>query len=178
MNVKNYKEKLNVPAGITVKLDAGLLTVTGTKGELKRNFFDPNMKISIQDNAIVVDIPKMSKREKTQLGTIFAHMKNMFRGVNEGFVYKLKICSGHFPMNVTVKNHEFIIKNFIGEKVPRILRFNPCVSIKIDGDIVTIEAIDIELAGQVASQIEKLSTRVGFDRRIFQQGIFITEKPE
>ena len=41
-----------------------------------------------------------------------------------------------------------------------------------------IEANEIELAGQAAGSIEKLSSRTGFDKRIFQQGIFITEKPK
>ena len=178
MNVKNYQETIGVPKEITIKLENDVLIVTGPKGELKRNFFHPQIKLSVQDNKVLLNIPKMTKREKTQLGTIKAHINNMFRGVKLGFVYKMKICSGHFPMNVSVKNNEFIIKNFIGEKVPRVLKLNPGVKVVVDGEFVTVEATDIELAGQVAGQIEFLSKRVGFDRRIFQQGIFITEKPK
>jgi len=112
------------------------------------------------------------------LGTYVAHLNNLFRGVKEGFVYKLKICSGHFPMNVSIKNDEFIIKNFIGEKVPRVLKINSDVKVNIDGEVITIESNNIELAGQTAGSIEKLSSRTGFDKRIFQQGIFIIEKPK
>ena len=81
-------------------------------------------------------------------------------------------------MNVSVKNNEFIIKNFIGEKYPRVLKLDPAVKVKVDGEVVVVEASDIEVAGQTAGSIEKLSTRTGFDRRIFQQGIFIIEKPK
>jgi len=46
----------------------------------------------------------------------------MIRGVTEGYTYKLKICSGHFPMNVSLKGDVLEIKNFIGESVPRKLK--------------------------------------------------------
>ena len=177
MKFKNYQETIEVPEGIEAKLDNTVLIVKGPKGELKRDFVDPRMKFSIQGNKITIDLPILTKREKKQLGTFVAHIKNMFVGAKEGFVYKLKICSGHFPMNVSVKNSEFIIKNFIGEKIPRVLKLNPDVKVGVDGEIITVEANNIELAGQTAGSIEQLSKRPGFDRRIFQQGIFITDKP-
>ncbi|MBT4823717.1 50S ribosomal protein L6 [Candidatus Woesearchaeota archaeon] len=178
MKFKDYHEKIDVPEGIEISLNGTELAIKGKKGEIKRDFFDPKIIIAIVGKQIVFDIQIMRKREKTQLGTFVAHIKNMFRGVELGFVYKLKICSGHFPMNVSVKNNEFIIKNFIGEKVPRVLKLNPDVKVVVDGEFVVVEAINIETAGQTAAQIEILSKRVGFDRRIFQQGIFITEKPK
>ena len=178
MKFKNQQEIIEAPENVEVRLDGTILTVKGEKGEIKRNFLDPRMKMSLQDKKILIDLPVMTKREKMQLGTFVAHIKNMFRGVSEGFVYKLKICSGHFPMNVSVKNNEFIIKNFIGEKYPRVLKLDPAVKVKVDGEVVVVEASDIEVAGQTAGSIEKLSTRTGFDRRIFQQGIFIIEKPK
>jgi large subunit ribosomal protein L6 len=178
MKFKNYVEEIEVTEGVEASLDNTILVIKGDKGELKRDFFDPKIKIDIKDKKIIFNVAIMTKREKMLLGTYVAHVKNMFRGVTEGFTYKLKICSGHFPMNVSFKNNEFIIKNFIGEKVPRVLKVNPDVSVKIEGELVTIEANNIELAGQTAGSIEKLSSRPGFDRRIFQQGIFIIEKPK
>ncbi|MBT4540326.1 50S ribosomal protein L6 [Candidatus Woesearchaeota archaeon] len=178
MKVKNYVEEINIPEGVEAQLDGSILMVKGKKGELKRDFFDPRIKIQIKDNNVLFDVKVLTKREKMLLGTYVAHLNNLFRGVKEGFVYKLKICSGHFPMNVSIKNDEFIIKNFIGEKVPRVLKINSDVKVNIDGEVITIESNNIELAGQTAGSIEKLSSRTGFDKRIFQQGIFIIEKPK
>jgi large subunit ribosomal protein L6 len=100
----------------------------------------------------------------------------MIKGVQEGFTYKLKICSGHFPMSVALKGNTFEIKNFIGEKVPRTLKIKQGADVKIEGDQITVHATDKELAGTTAGAIEKLTRRPGFDKRIFQDGIYITEK--
>jgi len=62
--------------------------------------------------------------------------------------------------------------------VPRVFKFSPAVKVTIEGEIVTIVSCDIELAGQTACLIEQKSLRPGFDKRVFQQGIFITEKPK
>jgi len=178
MRIKNYVEELEVPEGITIKLDGDILIVNGPKGELKRRFFDPRIKIAVKDNVVVFSADVYTKKEKMQLGSFVAHIKNMFYGVKEAYTYKLKICSGHFPMNVSVKGNEFTIKNYIGEKVPRVFKFSPAVKVTIEGEIVTIVSCDIELAGQTACLIEQKSLRPGFDKRVFQQGIFITEKPK
>lgn len=178
MRLKNYKETLDIPEGVTAKLENNVLIVKGKKAELKRRFFHPMINIKVEGKEIVFEIDTFTKREKMQLGTMMAHMKNMLKGANEGYVYKLKICSGHFPMNVSIKGDEFIIKNYVGEKVPRVMKIKSGVKVKLEGEIVTVESSDIELAGQTAGLIEKISMRPRFDKRVFQQGIFITEKPE
>jgi large subunit ribosomal protein L6 len=108
--------------------------------------------------------------------TFKAHIKNLIRGVMEGHLYKLKICSGHFPMSVSVSGEEFIIKNFMGENVPRTLKLKENVSVKVEGDQVIVESIDKEKAGQTAADIEQLTRVTNKDLRIFQDGIYITFK--
>ena len=105
-----------------------------------------------------------------------AHIKNMIKGVSEGFVYTLKICSSHFPMSVSVSGNKLEVKNYLGEKVPRVLNLVENVKVTINGEEVVVESSDKELAGQTAANIELLTRRSGFDRRVFQDGIYITEK--
>ena len=71
---------------------------------------------------------------------------------------------------------DFIIKNFLGESVPRKIKIPVGVKVKIAGDQVTVEADTKEAAGQVAASIEKLTVIKGRDLRIFQDGIYITYK--
>ncbi|MDD5193887.1 MAG: 50S ribosomal protein L6, partial [Candidatus Nanoarchaeia archaeon] len=62
-------------------------------------------------------------------------------------------------------------------KKDRVIRLIHGVSVKINKDIIELESADIEKAGLVASNIEK-GTKIRFrDRRIFQDGIFMIEKP-
>ena len=100
----------------------------------------------------------------------------MIKGVAEGHVYRLKICSGHFPMNVSVSGNEFSVANFLGEKTPRKLSVKEGASVKVEGQEVVVESMNKELAGQTAADIELLTKVKGRDRRIFQDGIFIINK--
>jgi large subunit ribosomal protein L6 len=176
MNVKNYKEEVNVNEGISAKVEGTVLTVSKDKATVTRDFRHPKLTISAEGNKISINIPLMTKREKTMLGTYRAHIRNMLAGVEEPFVYKLKVCSGHFPMNLSITKEELSVKNFIGEKVPRVLKIIEGVDVKLDGDVITVTSTDKEKAGRIAGAIELLCKRPGFDNRIFQQGIYIMEK--
>ncbi len=176
MSKININEKIPIPEGITAKIVESLLTITGPKGEISREIYASGIKLSVEETFIVLVSPKATQREKKLLFTFKSHIKNMLEGVKNGYVYKLKICSGHFPMTVAVKNDKFEIKNFIGEKVPRKLTIKPGAEVKIEGDIITVTGINKEIVGQVAADIETLTKRQGFDKRIFQDGVYITEK--
>jgi large subunit ribosomal protein L6 len=180
MNRQKQKETLQetveLPTGCEFRQDNQKITVKGPKGEVTRTLSDKQIKIKNEGGALALSYENTTKREKKNLFTTAAHLKNMVKGVQEGFTYRLKICSGHFPMSVSFKGGVFEIKNFIGEKVPRTLKIKPGADLKIEGDTITVHAVDKELAGLTAGAIEKLTRRPGFDKRIFQDGIYITEK--
>ncbi len=174
---KMHVEEVEVPEGVTVSVDGLVISVKGPKGEVSRTFRLPGISFAVEDSKVVVRASRWSKREKSLVFTIRAHLRNMFKGVQEPHVYKLKICSGHFPMNVSVSGDKFSVKNFLGEKIPRVLKIKEGASVKLDNQEVTVESPDIELAGQVAADIEQLCRITNRDIRIFQDGIYIIKKP-
>lgn len=176
MVIKNYQEELEIPDKVTVSYQHNVFSVKGSKGELKRMLRHPLITMKIEGKKIIFMVLHYTRREKMVLGSFMAHLKNMFQGVQEPYVYSLKVCSGHFPMNLTYAGNKLMVKNFIGEKVPRVLEVSKGVDVVVSGEVITVSSIDKELAGQTAASIERLCRRTGFDRRIFQQGIFITEK--
>ena len=167
-------EKLDLPQGVSVGFADGALSVKGPKGELARAFPFGKISIKIEGSHIILSVTQGTKREKCLLYSIIAHIKNMVAGVQNPFVYELKVCSGHFPMNVDFKNNVLSVKNFLGEKVPRTLKVKEGAKVVVAGDKITIECIDIELAGKIASDIEHICRITNRDRRIFQDGIYIT----
>lgn len=174
---EDLKRELELPEGVTASLEGEILVVKGPQGENRRNFVYPTLKLNVEQGKVTLSSAKATKREKRMIGTYSAHIKNMVKGVQEKFGYELKVCSGHFPMNVTVSGNKFVIKNFLGEKHPREIEFPKDVEVKVNGDIVEVKSCSRELAGQVAARIEQMCRITDRDRRIFQDGVYIIKKP-
>jgi len=169
-------EEIEIPMGVRVELKEGVLRLEGKQGSISRNFYNPQVKIGLDEKEIRLETRRDTKREKKLLGSLKSHIKNMVAGVNRGYIYRLKICSSHFPMNVSVAGGNLIVKNFLGEKVPRKLKLKNGVRVNVEGEIITVDSPNKELAGQVAADIEQLTRITDKDKRIFQDGIYITEK--
>ena len=162
--------------GVTAEISSGLLKLKGPKGEAQKVIIHPKVSIKIEADKIVLEAGKATKREKTIIGSFQSHIKNMVKGVSEPHEYKLKICSGHFPMNVSVSGKEFIVKNFLGESVPRKVNIIDGAKVKVNGTEIVITSSDREAAGQTAARIESLCRITNRDKRIFQDGIYIINK--
>ncbi len=176
MKVKNYEAELNIPQGTTVTINKPAVKIKGPKGEVERTFREPVLNIQVKESRIIISAKDASRKEKKLVETVAAHIKNILKGVSEGHEYKLKICSGHFPMNVSVAGEKFIIKNFLGEAVPRTLTLKKGADVKVQGEIITVTSANKELAAQVAADIEQLSKVKNRDNRVFQDGIYIISK--
>ena len=173
---KDISVEIEIPKGVTVNVDKGIVSAKGKSGENKKDLFNKKVKIEVKDNKVIITAKKTSKREKKIIGTFKSHIQNLIKASSEGAIYKLKICSGHFPMNVSVDKNELVIKNFFGEKIPRKIKVKEGVDVKVEGDIITVKSLDKEHAGQFAASIEQLTRRTKYDTRIFMDGIWITEK--
>lgn len=170
--------EIELKPGVTAQLQGNLLKVKGPKGEVSRVFLHPKITVSVEGSKIVLFAPKSTKREKTMLGSFESHIMNMVQGVQEPYVYKLKICSGHFPMSVSVVGNELVVKNFLGEAVPRKVEIMKGAEVKVVGEEIVVSSADKEVAGQTAAKIESACKITNRDRRIFQDGCYITQKAD
>ncbi len=168
--------EIHFDKGVHAALARSVLTLKGSKGEVSRDFRHPRIGILIEAEKIILSAMNGTKREKTVIGAFESHITNMVKGVTEPFVYKLKICSGHFPMNVAVVGQEFVVKNFLGEAVPRRTGLVKGTTVKIEGTEILVTGCDKELAGQMAGRIEQLCRITNRDRRIFQDGCYMVDK--
>jgi len=170
------EEKTELPNGVTATVANGVVTVKGPKGEVTKSMKDPMIKIKADGSIVSISAATDTKRQKRIINTFTAHLKNMILGVQSPYQYRLKICSGHFPMNVSIQGEKFIVKNFLGEKSPRTLKLKKGASVKVEGDQILVESSDKDLAGQQASDNELLTSKNNRDLRVFQDGIYMTEK--
>jgi len=168
--------EVELPDGVKAEIKEGVVVIEGPKGKLERKLYHPKISIEKIDNKIVVKCEFARRKEKALVGTFAAHIRNMIKGVTEGFVYKMKIVYSHFPMKVSVKGDEVIIENFLGEKHPRKAKIFGNVKVTVKGDEVTIEGINREEVGQTAANIEFATKVKDRDIRVFQDGIYIVSK--
>ncbi|HKZ33995.1 MAG TPA: 50S ribosomal protein L6 [Candidatus Nanoarchaeia archaeon] len=173
---KELYKKIEIPQGIEAEVEGNMLKVKGSEGEISKKFNIKNLEFGIKDGKIIVGNKKSTKKEKKMMNTVAAHIKNMIRGVQGKFEYELVAVFSHFPISVEVKGHEVLIKNFLGEKIPRKTSVPAGVEIEVKGNLIKIRSADRELAGQAAANLETATRIRSRDRRIFQDGIFMTKK--
>ncbi|MBP1911887.1 50S ribosomal protein L6 [Thermococcus stetteri] len=170
------REEIKIPEGVEVTVEGNTVKVKGPKGELERELKYPGVQIFTEDGKVVIYKEFPRKRDVAIARTFKAHINNMIKGVTEGFKYKLKVVYSHFPMTVKVQGDEVIIENFLGEKNPRRAKILPGVTVKVKGSEIEVEGIDKEAVGQTAANIEQATRITKWDRRVFQDGIYIVEK--
>lgn len=170
------KKEIDLPEGVTASFSNSSISIKSSNGESKRKLKLQNIKIRIDNNKIIFETQKSTKWEKKILGSLVAHLNNMIKGSAQAHTYTLKICAGHFPVTVSVSGNKLNVKNFLGEKVPRILSLKEGATVKVEGQLIHVTSPNKEIAGQVAADIEQLTRRPGFDSRVFQDGIYLINK--
>jgi large subunit ribosomal protein L6 len=173
---RKISESISLPEGVSAHISDKKLVLRKGSVELSRSINIPAVDISLNGNSILIDSQRGNKTQLNLIMTFIAHLKNMFSGLENKFVYKLQACNVHFPMTLKVEKENLLITNFLGEKKPRYAEILPSVHVDIKGQNITLSSHDKELAGQTAANIEKATKVRNRDRRIFQDGIYIIEK--
>lgn len=173
---------IEIPENVEISLDDRCFSVKGPKGEVIRDFSHARKLILEQkDNSIIVRANFPRKVTKALVGTVSSHIKNMIHGVTNGFTYKLKIVSSHFPIFVEVqeKENKVTIQNYLGEKAARHAKIIGDTQVRVEEDDVIVQGPDIENVGQTAANIQEVPRLRGKrrkDTRVFLDGIYIYER--
>jgi large subunit ribosomal protein L6 len=169
-------DHIKVPEGVTAKLSGRTISIKGPKGELSRTLRPNRVELKIEGKDVLVrcDLPR--RAEKAEVGTFSSHVRNMIHGVQEGYEYKLKTVFAHFPIKTTVKGAVFMIENFLGERSARKATILPGVKVDVKAEMVIVTGIDLEKVSQTAANIETATHIRNRDIRVFQDGIYITQK--
>lgn len=175
---KKLEKETEILDGVKVELKGDEILVTAGEVELRREFRHPRIRVQVEKGRVRVICDYPSKEDRALMGTTISHIRNMITGVTEGFEYKMKIVYSHFPIKASVKKEEgeFVVENFLGERNPRIARILGDTKININGDEVILTGSDIQSVGQTAANIEQVTVIRGYDPRVFQDGIYITQK--
>ncbi|MBI9056411.1 MAG: 50S ribosomal protein L6 [Labilibaculum sp.] len=148
------KLPIDLPAGVSVTVNKdNSVTVKGPKGELTQQI-DADIKVSVEDNTVVLERPSEQKRHKAMHGLYRSLMSNMVKGVFEGYTIQQELVgvgyratSGGQLLELALGYSHLIHLEIAPEvKVTAVTekRANP---------IITLESCDKQLVGQVAAKI-------------------------
>jgi large subunit ribosomal protein L6 len=176
VSVQIVENIVEIPENVQLTLEGRKITVDGPKGKLVKDFTHTKLSMVKEGNTLRLSIENPRRTEAALIGTISAHVKNMIKGVSQGFVYKMKIVFVHFPTAVKVVEKEVRIENFVGERKPRIATILGNTKVTIKQDDVIIEGIDIDEVSQTAANIQTMTKIRNKDLRKFLDGIYVYSK--
>ena len=84
------RKPINIPAGVDVNFENGVITVKGSKGTLTQKIH-PNMTVTIEENVITVTRPNDEKENRALHGLTRSLIANMIEGVTNGFKKELEV---------------------------------------------------------------------------------------
>ena len=84
------RKPINIPAGVTVTVNDGEITVKGPKGTLTKKYHT-NMDVKVEGAEIIVSRPNDDKLNRSLHGLTRTNIANMVEGVTNGFKKELEV---------------------------------------------------------------------------------------
>ena len=146
------KLPIDIPSGVTVKLDGNHVSVKGPKGELSRAIH-PEIILKMEGSVITVARPSEDQKHKALHGLSRTLVANMVEGCSKGYVKTLEITGVGFK----AEPKPFGVQLALG--FSHQIQYKAPAGIKISAPVptqVVIEGADKEKVGQVAAEIRLL----------------------
>ncbi len=163
------KIPINLPKGVDVKIKGNEVTVKGSKGELKWDFA-PDVKVSVQDEILIVDRLSDTKRVKSLHGLTRNVILNMVKGVSDGYEKGLEISGVGYKAQVQGKKIVFALG--YSHQIEFLLPDGITAETDKKQTKLTLKGIDKQLIGQVAANIRALRPPDAYKKK----GIQYTEE--
>ena len=145
------RKPINIPAGVDVKIDNGVITVKGPKGSLDFAF-NKNMTVEIKDGSIEVTRPNDAKENRSLHGLTRTLINNMVVGVTDGYKKELEVNGVGYRVQ---KQGNKCVMN-LGYSHQVIVEDTDDVKIEVpDPNKIVIVGIDKQKVGQFAAEIRE-----------------------
>merc|ERR1712037_41734 len=117
------------------------------------------------------------KKQIAAVRTVCSHIKNMFKGLTLGYLYKMRAVYAHGA--ITEGGTLIEVRNFLGEKFIRKVRMHPGVTVensKGQKDELIVQGNSVDAVSQSAALIQQSTTVKNKDIRKFLDGLYVSEK--
>ncbi|MFD2939517.1 MULTISPECIES: 50S ribosomal protein L6 [Flavobacterium] len=146
------KSPIVIPAGVTVEVKDGIITVKGKRGQLVQEFSDVN--VTVEGDQVLVERSSDHKDHRAKHGLFRSLISNMVVGVSEGFTKELELVGVGYRASNQGQKLDLALgysHNIVLEIAPEVSL--ETVSEKGKNPIVKLTSFDKQLLGQVAAKI-------------------------
>lgn len=149
----------------------GVLTVKGPKGTLTKEI-RPDITFNIEGDTITLT-PGKTPEAPALWGTYAAHVRNMIKGVTEGFTKVLEIEGVGY--RAEVKGSEIVLNVGFSHSVP--LTIPEGITAEVQKNVITLTGYDKDALGQFAANVRKVKKPEPYKGKgIRYQGEYIIRK--
>ena len=146
------KNPISIPAGASVEVADGVVTVQGKLGTLTQEFSD--MEIVVADGKVEVTRPSDSKEHKAKHGLYRALIANMIKGVTEGWTKELELVGVGYRASNQGQKLDLALgysHNIVFDLAPEVKV--ETTSEKGKNPTIKLTSHDKQLVGQIAAKI-------------------------
>ena len=142
---------IEIPAGVTVDVGPGRVTVNGPKGELQQSI-DPDMTVEVDDGVLTVSRPTDRGPHRALHGLTRSLIANMVEGVTNGYEKRLQITGVGYRAKPAGKSLELSLgfSHPVSVQAPDGIEFEVPQPTEI-----VVKGIDKQLVGEIAAQIRR-----------------------
>lgn len=146
------KLPITIPSGVDVKLDNGVVTVKGPKGELSQSVPAP-ISVAIEDGQVIVTRPDDERASRSLHGLTRTLIANNIIGVTEGYTKQMEIVGTGYRVVAKGANLEFSLgySHTILVEAPEGISFSVESPTKF-----AVSGTSKQKVGEIAAQIRKL----------------------
>lgn len=143
------KSPIQLPAGVTVTVDGGLVTVKGPKGSVTKKLLGDGVTIDIKDGK-EAQITVSRNGLKALSGTAAALLKKLVHGVTAGFETKLELVGVGYRAQAQGKK----LNLTLGFSHPVVFEAPEGITLETPSQTeILVKGADNNLVGQVAAKI-------------------------
>jgi len=148
---------IELPKGVILTVDnSNLVKVKGPLGELKQQV-DPDIKVAVEKNQIIVSRPTDQKRHRSIHGLYRSIISNMVKGVSEGFKIQQELVGVGYRAEAKGQVLEMSLgySHDILFQLPKEIKIETKTE-KRSNPVITLTSADKQLIGVVAAKIRSL----------------------
>ncbi|MBD3583537.1 50S ribosomal protein L6 [Flavobacterium selenitireducens] len=146
------KNPVTIPAGVTVDVKDGIVTVKGKLGQLTQEFADVDVKV--EEGQVIVERSANDKDQRSKHGLYRSLINNMVIGVSTGFTKDLELVGVGYRASNTGQKLDLALgfsHNIVMDIAPEVKV--ETVSEKGKNPIIKLTSFDKQLLGAVAAKI-------------------------